>query len=287
MNGSAKRGIRPEGISANIRAPVSCSAPKKSEFPRRTAGRARTECAPPPTESKGIPFAVGQHRFLSAIPGKWILLTCLLLYPGIAKAAVLWSDLGATLAHETGAGNDVLGGALKRDDSATDALYFKFHIDPLSDASTEEYFAAFELYEGGEERLAVGNALKAWAYTAFNTFQRGDTADFYIDLHSSRPEPSGSGGFFPYENPHRGLEVTIVFKVQYVTGGDDVITVWLNPDLGPGASEASQSKTCITEFVANASFDEIHLRHGGGGEGWMFSEMMIANSFADFVAPAG
>src|SRR5579872_98905 len=227
MNGSAKRGIRPEGISANIRAPVSCSAPKKSEFPRRTAGRARTECAPPPTESKGIPFAVGQHRFLSAIPGKWILLTCLLLYPGIAKAAVLWSDLGATLAHETGAGNDVLGGALKRDDSATDALYFKFHIDPLSDASTEEYFAAFELYEGGEERLAVGNALKAWAYTAFRIVANGDSVitDF-VDLHSSRPESSGgtnSGSFLPYELPHRGLECTVVFKVQYVAGGDDQI----------------------------------------------------------------
>ena len=48
-----------------------------------------------------------------------------------AEAVVLWSDLGATLAHETGAGNDILGGALKRDDSASDTLYFKFHVDPL------------------------------------------------------------------------------------------------------------------------------------------------------------
>src|SRR6266850_4808529 len=84
-----------------------------------------------------------------------------------SQAIILWNDLGATLAHETGPGADILGGALKRDDSSSDTLYFRFHVDPLSDASTEEYFAAFELYEGDSERLGVGNALKAWAYSAF------------------------------------------------------------------------------------------------------------------------
>ena len=49
---------------------------------------------------------------------------------------VLWSDLGATLVHETGAGTDILGGALSRDVSANYTLFFKFHLDPLSDAGT-------------------------------------------------------------------------------------------------------------------------------------------------------
>jgi hypothetical protein len=56
------------------------------------------------------------------------------------SATILWSDLGATLVRETGAGGDILGEVLKRDASSTDTLYFKFHVDPLSDASTEEYF---------------------------------------------------------------------------------------------------------------------------------------------------
>jgi hypothetical protein len=105
-----------------------------------------------------------------------------------SREAVLWSDLGATLVHETGAGSDILNGALKRDDSSTDTLYFKLHVDPLSDASTEEYVAAFELYERGEERLGVGNALKAWAYSAFKTIETGESgkATDYVDLHSSR-----------------------------------------------------------------------------------------------------
>jgi ligand-binding sensor domain-containing protein/signal transduction histidine kinase len=205
-----------------------------------------------------------------------------------SRAVVLWSDLGATLVYQTGMGSDILGGAVKRDDSATDALYFKFHVDPLSDTSTEEYFAAFELYDGDAERLGVGNALKAWAYSAFTADGPGDQNinSGYIDLHSSRPEASGHGTFYDYENPHRGLESTIVFKVQYVPGGDDQITVWLNPDLGPGATETAQPESLVTRFKANASFDEIHLRHGGGGGGWTFSDMEIATSFNDFVTPA-
>jgi ligand-binding sensor domain-containing protein/signal transduction histidine kinase len=207
-----------------------------------------------------------------------------------ATATILWSDLGTTLVHETGDGSDLLGGTVKEDDSSTNTLYFKFHVDPLSDASTEEYFAAFELYEGDKERLGVGNALKAWAYSAFKADATGasDEGADYINLHSSKPEPPSSPGtFLYYENPHRGIECTIVFKVQYIANGEDMVTVWLNPDLGPGATEAAQPETLITRFKANASFNEIHLRHGGGGDGWIFSDMAIATSFGDFVTVSG
>ena len=131
-----------------------------------------------------------------------LLLWAFFLCVTAAKANVLWTDLGATLAHDTGVGGDILGGTLKRDDTSSDTLYFKFHVDPLSDASTEEYFAAFELYEGGEERLGVGNALKAWAYTAFKADANGQANDAsYIDLNSSRPEPSGPGTFYTSRTP--------------------------------------------------------------------------------------
>src|SRR4029079_9864753 len=76
---------------------------------------------------------------------------------------------------------------------------------------------------------------------------------------------------------------TIVFKVQFIPGEDDLVTVWLNPDLGPGANEAYQAESLTTRFNANASFDEIRLRHGGSGGGWTFSDLAIATSFSDFV----
>ena len=203
-----------------------------------------------------------------------------------AQAVVLWSDLGATLAHETGTGSDILAGALKRDDSSTNTLYFKFHVDPLSDVGTEEYFAAFQLYEGDVERLGVGNSLKAWAYSALNTATNGEYNKVFgdLDLRSSQPESSSPGVFLPYELPRRGIDRTIVFKVQYLSGGEDRVTVWLNPDLAPGATEAGQPESLTTTFNANASFDAIHLRHVGGGGGWTFSSMEIATEFGDFVS---
>lgn len=189
--------------------------------------------------------------------------------------------------HESGPGSDILGNALQRDNNCSNTLYFKFHVDPLSDVSTEEYFAAFQLYEGDAERLGVGNSQKAWAYSVFNAAETGELNKIFgdIDLRSSRPESSDRPGvFLPYEFPRRGIENTIVFKVQYVPGGDDRITVWLNPDLGPGAVEEKQSESLTTKFTANASFNQIRLRHGGGGGGWTFGDMSIATSFSDFVS---
>jgi ligand-binding sensor domain-containing protein/signal transduction histidine kinase len=203
-----------------------------------------------------------------------------------ASAVILWNDPDTTLVHENGAGTDILGGAVKRDDSANDTLYFKFHVDPLSDKDTEDYFAAFELFEGDAERLGIGNALKAWAYSAF--FRADETGESnnlagYIDLHTSKPESSTGGASGSYQYPRHGVGVTIVFKIQFVPGEDDLVTVWLNPDLGPGANEAYQPESLTTRFNANASFDEIRLRHSGRGGGWAFSDLAIATSFSDFV----
>ena len=200
-----------------------------------------------------------------------------------AVAVILWNDPGTTLVHENGAGTDILGGAVKRDDTASDTLYFKFHVDPLSDKDTEEYFAAFELFEGDTERLGIGNSLKAWAYSAF--FPADETAatnnpDGYIDLRTTRPESITAAS---YQYPRHGVGVTIVCKIQYIPGEDDLVTVWLNPDLGPGANEAAQPDELTTRFYARANFDEIRLRHGGGGGGWRFSDLAIVTSFSDLV----
>jgi ligand-binding sensor domain-containing protein/signal transduction histidine kinase len=210
-----------------------------------------------------------------------LLLVTVFAWTDSSQAVLLWSDLGATQVHDTGAGVDILGGMLQRNDSSTGTLYFKFHVDPLSDATTEEYLAAFQLFQGNQERLAVGNALKAWAYSAFATEEIGSSNQVveYIDLNSAKADWTNHN----YELPHWGIERTIVFKVQYMPGGSDLVTVWMDPDLRPGATETGQPEALTTHFKANASFDQIHLRHAGGGGGWIFSEMAIATSFSDFV----
>ena len=52
-----------------------------------------------------------------------------------------------------------------------------------------------------------------------------------------------------------------------VAGGKDRVTVWMDPDSGPGENEAGQKENLTTKFTANASFNQIRLRHGGGEEG--------------------
>lgn len=209
-----------------------------------------------------------------------------------ARATILWHDEGARLVHNTGTGIDILGGAVKRDDKASDALYFKFHIDPISDVASEPYFAGFQLFEGDEERLGVGNAEEAWGYSAFATAETGPSNSVYFpgefNLKSAHPEPVNLGLFRPYELVRHDVERTIIFKVQYVPGGDDLVTVWLNPNLGRGATDKNQLESLTTKFKAKATFNQIRLRHNpgpdhDGGNGWIFSDMAVATSFNDFL----
>lgn len=202
-----------------------------------------------------------------------------------ADAEILWRDPDSRVAHHTDEGYDILGGKVKRDDTASDTLYFKFRVEPLSDVGTEEYFAAFQLFETNAHRLAVGNAPEAWAYSAFHTSETGEDNKLpgEFNLNSARREAQGLGQFKPYELVRSGTARTIVFQVRYIPGTDDLVTVWLDPDLERGATGEGQSPKLTTKFKANCSFDEVRLRHGGGGNGWIFSDMAISTSFADFV----
>ncbi len=202
-----------------------------------------------------------------------------------AQATILWSDAESRVIHNTPEGADILGGAVKRDDTASDVLFFRFRVDPLSDVASEEYYAAFQLAEGDQYRLAVGNAPEAWGYSAWYTSETGPSNKIAgeFNLRSALPEAAGLGVFKPYELPRHNEQRSVVFKVQYVPGGDDLVTAWLNPNTAQGATEENQPDGLTTRFKANASFDQLRLRHAGGGNGWIFSDMAVATSFRDFV----
>ncbi len=243
----------------------------------------------------GPPHILAMPRIITTICRILLLGFVAAILPAIpTRATILWSDPEARVVHETGEGVDILGGKVKRDDKDSDTLYFKFHVDPLSDLNSEPYFAGFQLFEGNTEHLGVGNALEAWGYSAWNASKTGpsnrvDVADAgEFNLKSAHPEPFRLGQFWPYELVRQGVEHTIVFKVQYVPGGDDLVTVWLDPNLGRGATDKNQPENITTTFPAKAAFDQIRLRHGkgdtgDGGKGWIFSDMAIATSFDDFV----
>ena len=141
--------------------------------------------------------------------------------------------------------------------SPSDVLYFKFHVDPLSDVASEHYFAGFQLFEGDTERLGVGNALEAWGYSAFNTSQKGLSNQVFgeFNLNSAHPEPATWDCSGPVRDVRQGVERTIVFKVQYVPGGDDIVTVWLDPNLGRGATDKKSAGKHHHDFQGQS-----HLR---------------------------
>jgi hypothetical protein len=200
------------------------------------------------------------HHFLA---------TLFVISPGWAAAGVLYSYAGPTVFNETGEGTNLPGMTLSRAAAATDTLYFRYTvINPASNITNENYYAGMNLYEGTTGRLGVGNNWGAWAYSAWGT-ATGDR-----DLKSSTPEPSAT-----YQMVRATDTTTFVVKVQYVAGGNDNVTVWLNPNLALG--EGGQSASLTTTFAADASFNELHLREGAGGAGWNFSNVIVADSAAD------
>ena len=228
-----------------------------------------------------LPMNFSRPRFIRILALMFLaMLSC-----SPARAVILWSLPGPVTVQNNGAGRDILGGAVSRNKRDNDALYFKFRVDPISDVSKEEYYAGFQLYEDDTERLGVGNSLKAWAYSAFNTDDTGENNQVFgdMDLHSANPESYEPGKFLAYELPRHGIVRTIIFKVQYIPNGDDLVTVWIDPDLSPGMTEDNQLTILTTQFRAKATFNQIRLRHGGGGDGWTFSDMAIATSFEDFI----
>ncbi|MCX6995729.1 MAG: ATP-binding protein [Kiritimatiellaeota bacterium] len=210
-----------------------------------------------------------------------------------ASGAVLWRGPGPWEAHDNGAGVDVLHGEVKpQGNTSSSTLFFKFSVEPLSDAITGQtklYEAGLVLYERGQERLGVGKGLVAHAYSAFNATGRGLFLEPAAKSHGigefdlrAQPKDSNAGLL---EVPLRGIVRTILFKVHYAPGDDALVTVWFQPDLTPGNTEFSQWPGQITQFKAKAAFDELHFCHRGGGEGWRFSDLAVATAFEDFVAP--
>lgn len=193
----------------------------------------------------------------------------------LSHAAVLYSMAGPVTVNETW-NYAPPGLSLSRGASATGTLYFKYTVTTASNKDTESYYAGMSFFDGGAEHLGVGNGWDPWAYSAFS----GGLPGGNLDLHSANPEPGES-----YQLVRSTDMTTIVIRVDFNSFANDNITVWLNPNLG--LTEAAQSASLTTNFFADANFDTIYLREGGGGDGWTYSNFAIAENSTDtgFFAP--
>lgn len=198
-----------------------------------------------------------------------------------AFGTVLWSHPDEILVCDNGKGEDILRGAIKpQTDNSAGTLYFRVLVDPISDSAgkvIKGFEAGFMLVENGQEHLGIGNAPGAMAYSALNVPK---DPKGYQDLNSRVPQAP-----FAYEYMRAGIPRYIVMRVEYIPGSDARVTAWLDPDLSIGATEFNQPTNIVVHFEANANFDEIRLIHRGYGDGWKFSQMLVASSFEDLLIP--
>ena len=195
----------------------------------------------------------------------------LMLLASYARADVLYTFAGPQLISDNNA-FPLPGLSLSRGATATGTLYFKYTVtNPASNNTTEPYYAGMSFYDLGNEHLGVGNGWDPYAYSAFS----GGLPGGNLDLKSATPEPNAT-----YQEVRATDDTTIVIRVDFNSGANDNITVWLDPDFD--LTEAAQDPALTTTFTANADFDTIYLREGGNaGDGWTFSDIAIAENATD------
>lgn len=197
-----------------------------------------------------------------------------------SRGTVLWTHPGTILVCNDEKGIDILHGAIQaQGTNSNNTLYFRFRVDPISDSvskSIADFQAGFMFVENGDEHVAIGSTLVAWAYCAWPV---SNTEKGFKDLNSARPDPP-----FNWEYIRADVPKYIALKVQYVHGQKAHITVWLDPELSRGSAEVNQPTNIVTQFDADATFNEIHLFHRGShGGGWRFSQMVAGTSFEDLL----
>jgi hypothetical protein len=194
----------------------------------------------------------------------------------LSHAAVLYTYAGPQLVEDNNA-FALPGLILSRGSTATGTLYFKYTVTTASNKDTENYYAGMSFYDQGNEHLGVGNGWDPYAYSAFNTTVGNK------DLNSATPETGEV-----YQLVRSTDMTTIVIRVDFNSGANDNITVWLNPNLYQ--TEAAQNSALTTYFTANADFDTLYLREGDDGDtvnnaaGWTFSNIAIAETFSEIAA---
>ncbi len=209
----------------------------------------------------------------------WTLVASLLVAPLLlstsadAQAATLYDFVGPLTVDDNGLGENLPGMSVTRDASATGTLYLRFQVDPTSDFNDENYYAGLQLFQGpSTERLGIGNAFGAFAYSAFAATP-GE-----VDFNSATPEPG-----FSFQFVRNTDSTTFVVRIDYNANAADDVTVWLDPD--PALTEAEQPANLRTTFTADATFDEIRLREGLGDAGWTFSRIRIDTDFSQALFP--
>ncbi len=145
--------------------------------------------------------------------------------------------------------------------STSGTLWLSFTIQSVTGTQPGN-FAALQTYNNGSTGLGIG---KAFNNHAFSSFGVGSDADLEL--------ADGSG--FQLLNTDVYL---VVVKTDFVAGGNDTATIWLNPNLDTDInSQTSNSR------VGDLAFDQVRLR-SGNSHSFIYDDIRYATTFSEAVA---
>lgn len=129
-----------------------------------------------------------------------------------------------------------------------------------------EDFGGLHFHRGATDGLGIGNNWSAWAYSTFGPGYDGDLL---------RPSDS------TFQLVNNDVHLFVV-RLNFVAGGNDNATVWMDPDLT--LSEAAQPNTVYrTSVSGDLSFDQIGIRAGSNNNdnSWEFDEIRTATTWSE------
>jgi alpha-amylase len=163
---------------------------------------------------------------------------------------------------------------IRRDDTSTDSLYFRFTVSPMSIGSggIENAFAGVQLWNDGKEGIGIGNRFGSSAWSYFGAKNSGGQVTSG-DLNSENAIAGQS-----FEMISANVPRTFLMRVQYQAGQDDLVTVWMQPK---EALDSGQAEAATTTFIADASFNQLRVRAGSGAGNatWSFSDIRVSKQF--------
>lgn len=151
------------------------------------------------------------------------------------------------------------------------ALYFRFLIRAHFNTGNGAY-GGLHLSRGDDNTgVLIGDSLPAWAYSIWSP-SPGTSSDL---------DNNDGGYLFLDTNVH-----LIVGRIDYQSGADDAVTVWLDPDTTAGENDQYSLTTYIGVASGDFSFDRFFLRGGPGGKQFDFGNICFGTSWSAVVPTA-
>lgn len=161
--------------------------------------------------------------------------------------------------------NPAGNGLALTDGAATGTYYFGF--DWTIDNNAGEtggggFFGGLWFYQDGSERPGFGNG---WGPVTYGL-----------------AGPGGDALVAPATPYAVGVKARIVGKIQYMAGGDEIVTMWVNP-IG-GAAEGAQVGVPVVTTTRNFTTNSVRLRTGNAPGASTLENLMVATDFESAAA---